>query len=208
MCNTAIYQLLCVSDTSWFRPAVVVVTEEPGIIKLFPSRESLVSDIPAGDGKTANLFNSVWHSPLQTFIPVSVYGVTCRFWTNNHHSCCHVMRNLSPYLLTFTEPKNRFRQARNRFLGFGVAAASVDCVADGYDQWQSLLQSRDAEPGVAAASVDCVADDNDQWQSFLQSRDAEPGAAAASADCDQPRRGSPRHCIELSTCHTGQQPNI
>jgi hypothetical protein len=28
----------------------------PGIIKLFPARESLVSDIPAGDGKMANLF--------------------------------------------------------------------------------------------------------------------------------------------------------
>ncbi len=28
----------------------------PGIIKLFPVRKSLVSDIPAGDGKTANLF--------------------------------------------------------------------------------------------------------------------------------------------------------
>ncbi len=27
-----------------------------GIITLFPARESLVSDIPAGDGKTANLF--------------------------------------------------------------------------------------------------------------------------------------------------------
>ncbi len=27
----------------------------PGIIKLFPPRESLVSDIPTGDGKTANL---------------------------------------------------------------------------------------------------------------------------------------------------------
>jgi hypothetical protein len=39
-----------------------------GLIKLFPARESLVSDIPAGDGKTANLFllwkvseNSVFH---------------------------------------------------------------------------------------------------------------------------------------------------
>ncbi len=31
----------------------------PGKIKLFPSRESLVNDIPAGDGKTANLFYSV-----------------------------------------------------------------------------------------------------------------------------------------------------
>jgi hypothetical protein len=28
----------------------------PVIIKLFPARESLVSDIPAGDGKIANLF--------------------------------------------------------------------------------------------------------------------------------------------------------
>jgi hypothetical protein len=28
----------------------------PGIIKLFPARESLVSDNPAGDGKIANLF--------------------------------------------------------------------------------------------------------------------------------------------------------
>ncbi len=89
-----------------------------------------------------------------------------------------------------------------------VAAASIDCVGDDNDLWQSFLQSRDAEPGAAAASVDCVADDNDQWHSFLQSRDAEPGAAAASADCDQPRRGSPRHCIELSTCHPGQRLNI
>jgi hypothetical protein len=30
-----------------------------GIIKLFPARENLVSDIPAGDGKTSNLFYSV-----------------------------------------------------------------------------------------------------------------------------------------------------
>jgi hypothetical protein len=29
-----------------------------GIIKLFPARKGLVSDIPAGDGKTANLFYS------------------------------------------------------------------------------------------------------------------------------------------------------
>jgi hypothetical protein len=31
----------------------------PRIIKYFPARESLVSDITAGDGKTDNLFNSV-----------------------------------------------------------------------------------------------------------------------------------------------------
>jgi hypothetical protein len=32
----------------------------PGIIKFFPARESLVSDIPAGDGKTAHFFYSVF----------------------------------------------------------------------------------------------------------------------------------------------------
>jgi hypothetical protein len=32
----------------------------PGIIKLFPPRESLVSDIPAGDGNVANLFFEVY----------------------------------------------------------------------------------------------------------------------------------------------------
>jgi hypothetical protein len=31
----------------------------PGIIKLFQAREGLVSDIPAEDGKTANLFFTV-----------------------------------------------------------------------------------------------------------------------------------------------------
>jgi hypothetical protein len=31
----------------------------PGIIKFFPARESLVSDIPAGEGKTVNIFYSV-----------------------------------------------------------------------------------------------------------------------------------------------------
>jgi hypothetical protein len=31
----------------------------PGIIKLFPARESLVSDIPAGDGKNTKFFYSV-----------------------------------------------------------------------------------------------------------------------------------------------------
>jgi hypothetical protein len=31
----------------------------PGIVKIFPARDSLVSDIPAGDGKIMNLFYSV-----------------------------------------------------------------------------------------------------------------------------------------------------
>jgi hypothetical protein len=37
----------------------------PGIIKLFPARESLVGDIPAGDGKIDYLFNSVLVQILQ-----------------------------------------------------------------------------------------------------------------------------------------------
>jgi hypothetical protein len=32
----------------------------PGIIKFFPAREGLVSDIPAGDGELANLFFTVY----------------------------------------------------------------------------------------------------------------------------------------------------
>jgi hypothetical protein len=38
-----------------------------GIIKLFPARESLVSDTPAGDGKTANLFLQCPFSPLSSY---------------------------------------------------------------------------------------------------------------------------------------------
>jgi hypothetical protein len=37
----------------------------PGIIKLFPALESLVSDIPAGGGKISNLFYSVGMIPSQ-----------------------------------------------------------------------------------------------------------------------------------------------
>ncbi len=37
------------------------------IVKFFPARESLVSDIPAGDGKIANLFlqcrENLWRKP-------------------------------------------------------------------------------------------------------------------------------------------------
>ncbi len=42
-------------------PAGMLLTELSltGIIKLFPVMESLVSDIPAGDGKIAHLFYSV-----------------------------------------------------------------------------------------------------------------------------------------------------
>ncbi len=39
----------------------------PGIIKFFPARESLVSDIPAGDGKAANVF-------LQCVVPANDDG--------------------------------------------------------------------------------------------------------------------------------------
>jgi hypothetical protein len=39
-----------------------------GIIKLFPSRESLISDIPAEDGKLTNLFYNVSTGPLDSRI--------------------------------------------------------------------------------------------------------------------------------------------
>ena len=38
---------------------VVKQEKKFGIIKIFTARESLVSDIPAGDGKIANIFYSV-----------------------------------------------------------------------------------------------------------------------------------------------------
>jgi hypothetical protein len=43
--------------------------EWTGIISLIPSRESLVNDIPAGDGKTASLVYSVtlFMKPFTTF---------------------------------------------------------------------------------------------------------------------------------------------
>jgi hypothetical protein len=42
-------------------PAGMSLTNSPWpeIIKVFPPRESLISDIPAGDGKTANIFFTV-----------------------------------------------------------------------------------------------------------------------------------------------------
>ncbi len=50
-------------------PSWDVTTPWPGIIELFPARDSLVSDIPAGDGKIANLFYSVGsaHSRTRTY---------------------------------------------------------------------------------------------------------------------------------------------
>jgi hypothetical protein len=47
-----------------------------GIIQLFPARESLVSDIPAGDRKIMNLFYSVrkfnkFHPNINTFILIT-----------------------------------------------------------------------------------------------------------------------------------------
>ncbi len=48
------------------------------LIKLFPARESLVSDIPAGDGKTDSLFFTVY-----TFNPYEQQHGT----TTSHHIC-------------------------------------------------------------------------------------------------------------------------
>ena len=47
------------------------------MIKLFPARESLVSDIPAGDEKMANLFYSV-EAANRSVVCSSV----CELWVN------------------------------------------------------------------------------------------------------------------------------
>jgi hypothetical protein len=51
-----------------------------GIIKEIPARESLVSDIPAGDGKTAHLFDSVH----DTCSPIELLRVCRLLGTNTH----------------------------------------------------------------------------------------------------------------------------
>jgi hypothetical protein len=45
------------------------------IYKLFPSRESLVSDIPAGDGKMANLFLQCMVAPSSSMTPPLLHTV-------------------------------------------------------------------------------------------------------------------------------------
>jgi hypothetical protein len=42
------------------RMSLTKLSLAPGIIKFFPARDSLVSDIPAGDGKIAKLFFTVY----------------------------------------------------------------------------------------------------------------------------------------------------
>jgi hypothetical protein len=59
------YELYTVKKASGF-PVSSRVT---GIIKLFPSRESLVIDIPAGDGKTANLFLQCTYTSNELNLP-------------------------------------------------------------------------------------------------------------------------------------------
>jgi hypothetical protein len=48
----------------------------PGIIKLFPAKESLVSDIPAWDGKNDNLFYSVISRISNTQSAVTLIVIT------------------------------------------------------------------------------------------------------------------------------------
>jgi len=77
------------------------------IIKLFPPRESLVSDIPAGDGNIANLFlqciarlpqsplspsllsgHNIWRR--QENIPAFLAAGPCIFYTENSRILCYV----------------------------------------------------------------------------------------------------------------------
>jgi hypothetical protein len=66
----------------------------PGIIQLFPPRESLVSDIPAEDGKISNLFYSVWMQPVARWIycrplcdlPAILHVWICQIYVPPHQS--------------------------------------------------------------------------------------------------------------------------
>jgi hypothetical protein len=59
-------------------------------IKVFPARESLVSDFPAGDGKTENLFlqSSVtvpYISPLPNMMDFSARVARCNFFSSQKY---------------------------------------------------------------------------------------------------------------------------
>jgi hypothetical protein len=59
ICNKNKSFLHCKKDRDFFHPSQGVTLKNspwPGIIKLFPPREILVSDIPTGDGKIASFF--------------------------------------------------------------------------------------------------------------------------------------------------------
>ncbi len=64
----------------------------PGITKLFPARESLVSDIPAGDGKIDNIFFTM-------YLPVALFQFEA-FIREYSNICQHLVAIV--YLL---EPK-------------------------------------------------------------------------------------------------------
>ncbi len=54
----------------------------PGIINLFPARGSLVSDIPSGEGKTANLFlQCIANSCLHALPPL--LNQMCEAWSSS-----------------------------------------------------------------------------------------------------------------------------
>jgi hypothetical protein len=60
----------------------------PGIIKIFPARESLISDVPAGDGKTANLFLQCNRLKLlPSFLNFSNKMARPCWWTRMEISC-------------------------------------------------------------------------------------------------------------------------
>jgi hypothetical protein len=67
----------------------------PGIIKLFLARESLVSEIPAGDGKIANLFYSVCQEMQKRefwAFPLTVLASTMSFRQETGHACTQIAR--------------------------------------------------------------------------------------------------------------------
>jgi hypothetical protein len=61
---------------------------------ILPARESLVSDIPAGDGKTANLFYNVRTILIKShFMKIEAYlcNISVRLWLTPNYENLHLV---------------------------------------------------------------------------------------------------------------------
>jgi hypothetical protein len=61
---------------------------------ILPARESLVSDIPAGDGKTANLFYNVRTILIKShFMKIKAYlcNISVRLWLTPNYENLHLV---------------------------------------------------------------------------------------------------------------------
>jgi hypothetical protein len=85
---------------------------------LFPARESLVSDIPAGDGKTANLFFTVYVLSIQStciiFYPCYLVESSFKFHLTVRSISSKIIANGKKRIQKGKENKNMYDKERSR----------------------------------------------------------------------------------------------